>query len=186
MTDTVIRPHESIIRRARVRAGVGVRELARLLGVTAAAVTDWERSEERGTAQLNTIRRALAILGEQVLVGSRRVVPVTSSATLERREERVALELHRAVAKKLLDDPAAVLAVVPPNIERLRGQVRGSIAHSWLDEWAELAELRSVGGLVDVMVGTDPRSTDMRQSSPFLGVLTQAERIAAIHRARQS
>jgi transcriptional regulator with XRE-family HTH domain len=125
---------------------IGVRQLARQLGVTAGAVTEWERSEERGTAQLNTIRRALNALGEEVLIGSRRVVPYSSGQLLERREERVALELHRAVAKKLLDDPQAVLAVIPQNVARLRGQVQGEGAHSWLDEWAELAQLGSVGG----------------------------------------
>jgi transcriptional regulator with XRE-family HTH domain len=185
MSGTLTSPRESMIRRGRIRAGVGVRQLARQLGVTPAAVSEWERSEVRGTAQLNTIDRALSALGEAILVGSRRVTTVAGGETLERREERVALELHRAVARKLVDDPQAVFKVMSENIERLRGQVRGESALSGLDEWAELGELRSVGGLIDVMLGTDRRSIDMRQSSPFLGVLTQTERLEAIGAARQ-
>lgn len=46
--------------------------------------------------------------------------PVPLTGELSPREDRMALELHRAVAKKLLDDPAAVLGVVPENIARLR------------------------------------------------------------------
>ncbi|MEJ1230927.1 MAG: hypothetical protein WDM88_10450 [Galbitalea sp.] len=92
---------------------------------------------------------------------------------------------NRAVAKKLVDDPRAVLAVIPPNIARLRGQIQGESARSWLNEWEQLAQLGSIGGLVDVMIGTDRRSIDMRQSSPFLGVLSQAERIQASHKARR-
>jgi transcriptional regulator with XRE-family HTH domain len=184
MNDTIRRTRESTIRRARFRAGVGVRELARRLGVTPKAVTDWEKSEEHGTIQLNTIQRALDALGEQLVVGSRRRTPPAPAHPLERREERVALELHRAVAKKLLDDPHAVLRLVPANLDRLRGQVRGVSAESWLDEWSELAHAGSIGGLVDVMLGTDRRSIDMRQTSPFLGALTQSERLAAIELAR--
>jgi transcriptional regulator with XRE-family HTH domain len=183
MIDTIRRGRESTIRRARQRTGVGVRQLARELGVTPKAVTDWEKSEEQGTAQLNTIQRALDALGEHLVIGSRRRTS-HDPEQLERREERVALELHRAVAKKLVGDPETVLRVVPRNIERLREQVRGDSAASWLDEWAELARNRSLGGLVDVMLGTDQRSIDMRQTSPFLGVLTQPERLAAIELAQ--
>lgn len=162
MSTTAARKRDSTIRRARTRAGVGVRQLARQLGVTPKAVTDWEKSEELGTVQINTIARALDALGE----------------------ERVARELHRAAAKKLLDDPEAVLRVVPSNVDRLRRQVRGSSAESWLDEWSELGQTGSLGGLIDVMLGTDQRSINMRQTSPFLGVLTQSERISAIELAR--
>lgn len=185
MSDTFRRGRESTIRRARLRAGVGVRQLARQLDVTPKAVSDWEKSEEQGTAQLNTIQRALDALGEHLVIGSRRRTSHNPEQLLERREERVALELHRAVARKLVGDPETVLRVVPGNIDRLRGQVRGHSAESWLDEWAELARNRSLGGLVDVMLGTDQRSIDMRQTSPFLGVLTQPERLAAIELAQR-
>jgi predicted ABC-class ATPase len=122
-------------------------------------------------------------MGEQFVAGSRRVTGNDESDVLDRREERVALELHRAVATKLLENPSAVLSVVPSNIERLRRVVRGAAAESWLDEWANLADQRRVGALIDVMLGTDRRSVDMRQTSPFLGVLTKDERVAAISRA---
>jgi transcriptional regulator with XRE-family HTH domain len=183
MSETIAHRRESTIRRARLRAGMGVRQFARQLGVTPKAVTDWEKSEESGTIQLNTIARALDAAGEQFVIGSRRHTPNDQSA-LER-EERVTLELHRAVAKKLVDDPEAVLRIVPANVDRLRRRVRGTSAESWLDEWAELAQLGSLGGLVDVMLGTDQRSIDMRQTSPFLGILTQSERVSAIEMAQR-
>lgn len=184
MGTTVERKRDSTIRGARTRAGVGVRQLARQLGVTPKAVTDWEKSEELGTIQLNTIVRALDALGEQIVMGSRRRTPHNPQRMLERREERVSLELHRAVAKKMLDDPEAVLRVIPSNIDRLRQRIRGISAESCLDEWSELAQVRSLGGLVDMMLGTDQRSINMRQTSPFLGVLSQIERVGAIELAR--
>ena len=177
---------ESTIRRARARAGLGLRQLARQMGVTAKAITDWEISEELGTVQLNTLQRALDALGEDVVVATRRRSPHDSEARLERREDRVSLELHRAVAIKLMNDPDAVLRGVPRNLERLRSRVQGASAASWLDEWAELGQTGDLGGFVNVMLGTDQRSVNMRQTSPFLGVLTQLERLAAIERARSA
>ncbi|HEX4059017.1 MAG TPA: hypothetical protein VHX87_11980 [Galbitalea sp.] len=176
--------HASTIRRARARGGVGLRELARRLGVTPKAVSDWEKSEELGTVQVNTINRALNALGEDVVIGSRRRIAENSQSQLDRREERVTRELHRAVALKLVEDPEAVLRVVPSNIDRLRQQVRGADASSWLEEWAELSQSRRIGDLIDVMLGADRRSINMRQTSPFGGVLNRADRLEAIERAR--
>jgi hypothetical protein len=153
-----------------------------MLGVSLGSVQGWERSEVRGTAQLNTIERALTELGEEFVTASKRRGTLRAEP-LERREERVALELHRAVAQKLIDDPNRVLDFVPGNVARLAERVRGDVGHSWLAEWSELAEVGSIGGLVDVMLGTDRRSIDMRQVSPFMGVLTEPERLAAIDRA---
>lgn len=173
---------DSHIRRARQRSGVGVRELARRLQVSPATVLDWERSEERGTVQMNTVERALEQLGESLVTGTRRV-NTAPGEDLVRREDRVTLELHRAVAVKLLQNPTAVLAVVPENLAKLRAGVRGEAARSWVDEWTELTQGFRIGALVDVMLGTDQRSRDMRQASPFLGVLDHTERIDAIRRA---
>ncbi|NEM91856.1 hypothetical protein [Galbitalea soli] len=163
---------------------MGVRELARRVGVTPKAVTDWEKSEVMGTAQLNTIDRALAALGERLMIDSRPLAGSRTHRALERREDRVALELHRAVALKLLDNPEAVLSLVPGNVEKLRGSVQGASALAGVDEWDELAGNEDLGGLVELMIGTDAHAITMRQTSPFLGVLSHDERIAAIARAR--
>jgi transcriptional regulator with XRE-family HTH domain len=174
-----MQPH-SQIRRSRERAGVGVRELARRLEVTGSAVSQWERSELEGSARLDTIAKALDAVGERLVVSSQPVQRTTRE--LIRREERVSLELHRAIAKKLIDDPDSVLAVVPANVERMRSVVRGSTANAWLDEWLTLAR-GSLGALVDTMLSTDQWAIDLRQNSPFAGTLTQQERVEAIERA---
>ena len=172
---------QSQIRLARERAGVGVRELARRLAVTGSAVSQWERNEIDGSARIATISKALDALDQDVVISVR---PRHSPAgrLLTRREERVGLELHRAIAKKLIDDSAPILGLVPANVERMRSVVRGPTAHGWLDEWTSLAT-GSLGELIDTMLGTDQRSIDLRQNSPFAGALTQSERIEAIERA---
>ena len=93
------------------------------------------------------------------------------------------LELHRAVAKRLLDEPEAVLAVVQANAGVLRSRIQGAAVHADLDEWTRLVGERRLGPIIDVMLGTDARSISMRQTSPFRGVLSRSERTAAIERA---
>ncbi|MHC5797319.1 hypothetical protein ACVXZ4_14290 [Lacisediminihabitans sp. FW035] len=147
------------------------------MNVTPGAVSQWERSEAHNTIQANTLRRALEALREDP-----KSTIAEEPAPLDRREDRVAFELHRAVAKKLMDAPDAVRAAIPVGIERIRPNIRGPLAEGWLDEWLALSS-GSTGALVDVLIGTDEHSIEMRQNSPFLGVLTQDERLEAIARA---
>lgn len=167
----------SSLRAARISRGIGVRELARRMNVTPGAVSQWERSEANDTIQANTLRRALEALRDEPKSSI-----VVEPAPLERREDRVAFELHRAVAKRLIDAPEAVKAAIPVGVNRIRPNVRGPLAEGWLDEWLALS-VGSTGDLVDVLIGTDEHSIEMRQNSPFLGVLSQDERLEAIARA---
>ena len=86
---------------------------------------------------------------------------------------------------KLLSEPAPVLALVPANIARQRKHVRGPGAHAWLDEWEALTS-GPLEPLIALMLDTSAHSIDMRQVGPFIGVLTDAERLEAIARATTS
>lgn len=169
----------STIRRARQRRGIGVRELARLAQVTPGAVTQWENSELRGSIRPATIERALQAMGTNATTES----ASSNQNNLERREDRVTLELHRAVAHKLIADPAPVLLRAAANIDTLRSRVRGNEAQLWVDEWESLIADRAIGAIVDISLGTDPWSINMRQTSPFAGILTEQERLAALEKA---
>jgi plasmid stability protein len=100
-----------------------------------------------------------------------------------RPENRVQLELHRALLGKLIGDLGVVRERAHRNIERMRSVARGPQAQGWLDEWSELVDGPPVQ-LIEVFLGEDEHSIDLRQMSPFAGVLTDAERRAAIRRAR--
>lgn len=168
------------IKEARLRRGIGVRALARMAGVTPGAVTQWENSERQGTLREATLQRALVAMGTT----PEKEFPSLSSTPLERREDRVALELHRLVAAKLVMNPDQVLSVVPENIESMRTRVQGNSAQINLDRWEQLASAPTLGSLIDQMLSTDAISIAMRQASPFMGVLTQEEREQAINRAK--
>ncbi len=108
---------------------------------------------------------------------------VLTGVVQDRPEVKVQLELHRVLLGKLIADHGPMLDKACHNIERMRSLVRGPQAHDWLDEWSELIT-HPGPSLIDVFLGEDEHSIDMRQVSPFAGALTQAERLAAIERAR--
>jgi transcriptional regulator with XRE-family HTH domain len=163
----------TLIRDARMRRGVGVRELARRCGVAAPTVTDWERSEAQGTIGVETLRRALSAIGDELELSTPRAH--RSSERLERLEQRLGLELHRAVAQKLVLDPEEVVAHAQSNVERLLTTTRGG-ARDWVIRWSDLLDRHAIGQLVDVMLGTEPSDINMRSVSPFSGLLTAEER----------
>lgn len=150
------------------------------MNVTAGAVSQWEMAESKGAAKVATIEKALSAMGETLTMGSRPIerFPLRMS----RREDRVSLELHREISRKLIDDPTPVLAVVPDNVRKMRTVAHGIRAQGWLDDWERLA-MGSLGELIEAMLGSTAWSRDLRQNSPFAGVLSQEERIRAIQRA---
>ena len=172
----------SSIKRARKSSGVTVYELARRLGISPGAVSHMERSEQRGSIRMATLNGALAALEATDATPRAAPEPTRARAPFERREDRVTFELHRAIAGQLLDDPQRVKSVMPGNVARMRSHVRGPLAAGWLDRWEGLSRA-SVGQLIDAMLATDELGMEMRQNSPFLGVLTQDERLRAIERA---
>ncbi|TFC82415.1 hypothetical protein [Cryobacterium sp. TMT3-29-2] len=142
--------------------------------LVAAKVTRMEQSERDDRFQLGMLKRALAVMGRRPRV---EVVNI-------RREERVTMELHRALANRLRTDPKAVLDVVPDNLDRLRAGLRSPIGQKWVDRWAERVD-SPVDLLILGMLADTPEGRELRQNSPFAGALTQGERVAAIERVNQ-
>jgi hypothetical protein len=81
--------------------------------------------------------------------------------------EETSLELHRAVAARLIADPSLV--------ERARSRIadwlrEGSVARTVAEAWA--AELtRPIEELATFLVEPSQRARDLRQTSPFAGFL---------------
>lgn len=105
-----------------------------------------------------------------------------SHPPLGRREERISYELHRLVAEKIAENPAPVLAKAAENLQRMLLRPRGSQAAGWVQEWKQLMA-DDPTELVEAMLRTDEGSIDLRQMTPFAGVLSQEERLVAIRNA---
>lgn len=179
----------AVVRAHRLARGLDQRDAAELAGVSTTAL----RRLEAG--QGSTLRTALAVLTVLDLPFSlpapshgepRRRAPSRTHGrpVLERREERISLELHRAVARRLRKDGASIRDKARSNLPHVSSNVHGPQAREWVREWSEALD-GPTGRLVDLLVREDEHGIDMRQVSPFAGVLSDEERAAAIRRARR-
>lgn len=98
-------------------------------------------------------------------------------------DQRRSLRLSYAIAGKLAQDPDTVLARAAANLDLMRSQhPRGQGAH-WLEEWSKLLQ-GPLDELLQVLTGVSVRSRELRQNSPFAGVLSDDERAAVLAAAR--
>lgn len=160
-----------VLRRARRAAGLSQRELARRAGTSSATVSQYESGHKE--PRLDTLARLLDTCGHRLEV---RAVRLRSSAQ-DRQDRRTARSraLHRAIAERLRERPAAVLAHARHNLATLRAANTDGSADPWLDCWAGL-----LAGPLDVVVGVlttpEPWADELRQNTPFAGILAPRER----------
>lgn len=104
-----------LIRSARTRAGLTGAQLAERLGVTTAAVSQMEQSERRGTIQLDTLRRALAVLGRDIRLDSAPSSPYAAFSPSNVTDEinRALDEGRPELALRLLTHAASTIAENP-------------------------------------------------------------------------
>lgn len=96
------------------------------------------------------------------------------------KKHRLHLELHRQVVKHLTREPEHVLAVGRSNLSNLRNNVVGDLGRTWVTEWERLLE----GPLDDIVfacTSEDEKYVDLRQVTPFSGVLDEGERMQVLH-----
>jgi len=93
------------------------------------------------------------------------------------------LELHHRIAKKIRQQPA-LLDIVRHNIERFQAIVDPR-SRPYLDAWQQALN-QGMDALLALATEDSERATELRQSSPFPGVLSEPERLAFLsewHRA---
>lgn len=92
------------------------------------------------------------------------------------REQEKSLWLHRALLGPLMIDPSRVLDQARQNIETWLPRHRADgMAARYLLQWRDILD-SDVDDVVAVLVGTDEHSSELRQNSPFAGVLSDDDR----------
>lgn len=95
--------------------------------------------------------------------------------TVHQRREQESLEIHRRIARRLDDDAVPVLEKARANLCRwLASRGEDSLAAVYR-EWECLLGSLSAAEVSRLLVSEDERSTRLRQSSPFAGVLSPRE-----------
>ncbi|MDX1394415.1 MAG: helix-turn-helix transcriptional regulator [Gemmatimonadota bacterium] len=157
----------NLIKRLRERAGVTQARLAALGGTSQPAIAAYEAG--RRSPNLDTVARLAGGVGLELAID---FVPPST------REDRRSLLLHYAVARRLEEEPGAVLARARANLAlmvRLHPHASRTLA-----EWERLLH-RPVQELAALLRDPRPFARELRQTSPFAGVLSAPER-AALYR----
>lgn len=99
-----------------------------------------------------------------------------------RREQLASLWLHRAVAGHLVQDPANVLARARANLALLAREHPS--ASPWLDAWRHAFDA-GPEAVLQVLTSPAESAAELRQNSPFAGVLDPDERRRVLDAFRQ-
>jgi transcriptional regulator with XRE-family HTH domain len=158
------------LRRCRDRAGLSQQSLADAAGTSQPTVAAYESG--RVTPSVPTLGRLLTACGYTI-----DIAPATDVPRWTRVEEK-SLAIHRQIAARLLRNPGAALAKARTNLRQLQAADRVHAAR-WLDDWDALLD-RPTDEIVTAMLARTQQGIDLRQMTPFAGVLTDTERRRAL------
>ena len=143
-------------------------QAATILGVTRQHVIDLCERGELPYTMAGTHRRI-----RLDAVNALRDRPSGSRGGPMTRDQVRSLWLHRAAAGKVAADPTGSLTKGRASVERqLAAGADGAV---WLRRWLDLIT-RGPEAVMRVMTSTDPEARELRQNSPWLGLLSHAER----------
>jgi hypothetical protein len=102
------------------------------------------------------------------------------------REEAVSLALGRLTAAWLLREPDQILAKARRRVadSLARGNL-GSGGRKWSQEWYDLLG-GPLQGVVAALIDPGERGYELRQSTPFTGVIPEDERLEAVRKASRA
>jgi excisionase family DNA binding protein len=99
------------------------------------------------------------------------------------REQEQSRWLHAAIASHLVTDPGLVLGRARENVDRFSAVHSGTMAAYWLSLWRAVLDA-GPDQVLSVLVADTPQAAEMRQNSPFTGILPGDERRAVLESFR--
>ncbi len=150
------------IRRLRRSSGLTQAELADLARTSQPAIAAYEAG--RKSPSLSTLRRLAEAAGVELVIDFQ--PPLT-------REERRSLALHRALARKLEENPAEVIGRARSVLATMQSRHPGASRH--LAIWEQLLD-GPHEELAEVMLDHGSLARELRHVTPFGGVLSARER----------
>ena len=92
--------------------------------------------------------------------------------------------LHGAIASHLVTDPDLVLGRARENLDRFSVIHTGTMAQRWLNLWRVTMDA-GPDQVLGVLVSDSPQAAELRQNSPFAGILRADERKAVLESFRR-
>ena len=84
-----------------------------------------------------------------------------------------------AIAGRLVADPDAVLRRARENLDRFSAVHAGTMAAHWLGLWREALDV-GPDRVMSVLMSNSAEAAEMRQNSPFTGIIPSDERRAVL------
>lgn len=155
----------------RVCAGVTQKDLAQRAGTSQPTIALYESGEK--SPSVSTLQRLAESLGFELAVG---YVPMLT------REDRRSLAYHHAIAKVLRQNPPTVIQRAKRALARMHKDHPHAV--ELLDQWQTWLDL-PIDELIASILDPGVTARDMRQLTPFAGVLNAGERMRILKRFRK-
>ena len=91
------------------------------------------------------------------------------------RREIQSLEIHRRVARLLIAEPQQVIAKAQHNLNSWLQLHRNTVLESIYQEWWCILDSRTPEEIASLIVSNEEDAVRLRQSSPFVGILSPQE-----------
>ena len=140
-------------------------EAARLLNASRQHIVDLCNSGDIPYVSVGTHRRVWRSDIEELSARTARLT----------RDQQRSLWLGYAVAGKFVSNPEGVLGTGRANLRKLQERSPRGRGRHWLEEWDRLL-LGPTEEILEALTSRSPRARELRQNSPFAGVLSDAER----------
>ncbi|GAA3518483.1 helix-turn-helix domain-containing protein [Aeromicrobium panaciterrae] len=152
-------------------------------------LTTGEAAEMLGVSRQHVVNLSNRGAITSTKVGAHRRIPVSEVERLQGTgltpEREKSLWLHQALIGDLLEDPDAVIGKARENIARWLPQQRSDgMSASYLREWERILD-SGIDRILDALTSTDEKSYELRENSPFAGVLSQERRAKVLRTIRE-
>jgi len=169
---------ESVLADSREEELLTTGEAAKILGTSRQHVVDLCRRGDLPFTTTGTHRRVRRADVEALRTRTQRLT----------RDQLRSLWLGHAIAGRLVAEPRATIEKAKENLEHLRRIHARGAGRRWLDEWADLLD-GPVEEILGALTSRTSRARELRQNSPFAGVLSAGERervLQGFNEARRS
>lgn len=158
-----------LLREVMLSTGTTQSKLSQISGVHQPSISQFISGKVKMSDE--QLDRLLSCMGFRLEVVRR---PTTPNLT---RSERRSWLLHRSLSEQMTRTQLnGWLPRIKHNLNRLRDGVTGQPHERNVERWSTLLSNRDINGLKRVMTGLDRGSIEIREVSPFGGLLSDGER----------
>ena len=166
----------SLVLEARRRTRLSQRAFAALTATSGPTVSAYENGSKQ--ARISTLERMARSAGLELQM---RLAPGDRGALLRDRRERRSLALATATAGAVRRDFDRARRLAEENLERTE-KVVGAAGGRWVEEWRRLLEA-GPDAVGEALIDPGDHGHDLRQMSPFAGLLSDDTRQAVLDAA---